>query len=46
VQGRLTSKQYSDTSTVAYGYQTTTSRLKSVTDALARVKTCLRRSRA
>jgi YD repeat-containing protein len=39
VQGRLTSKQYPDTSTVTYAYETTTSRLKSVTDALAQVKT-------
>src|SRR3954470_22757130 len=39
VQGRLISKQYVDTSTVAYTYETTTSRLKSVTDALAQVKT-------
>jgi RHS repeat-associated protein len=39
VQGRLTSKQYPDTSTVAYTYETTTSRLKSVTDALSQVKT-------
>ncbi len=39
VQGRLTGKQYPDTSTVAYGYETTISRLKSVTDALSQVKT-------
>jgi RHS repeat-associated protein len=39
VQGRLTSKQYADTSTVTYAYETTTSRLKSVTDALSQVKT-------
>jgi RHS repeat-associated protein len=39
VQGRLTLKQYPDTSTVAYTYETTTSRLKSVTDALSQVKT-------
>jgi len=39
VQGRLTSKQYPDTSTVTYTYETTTSRLKSVTDALSQVKT-------
>jgi hypothetical protein len=31
VQGRLTLKQYPDTSTVSYAYETTTSRLKSVT---------------
>jgi YD repeat-containing protein len=39
LQGRLTLKQYPDTSTVAYTYETTTSRLKSVTDALSQVKT-------
>jgi RHS repeat-associated protein len=39
VQGRLSLKQYPDTSTVAYTYETTTSRLKSVTDALSQVKT-------
>src|SRR6266851_4982864 len=39
VQGRLTGKQYPDTSTVTYAYETTTSRLKSVTDALGQVKT-------
>ena len=33
------SQQYPDTSTVTYAYETTTSRLKSVTDALAQVKT-------
>lgn len=38
VQGRPTTKRYSDTSTVAYNYETTTSRLKSVTDALGQVK--------
>jgi YD repeat-containing protein len=39
VQGRLTGKQYPDTSIVTYTYETTTSRLKSVTDALSQVKT-------
>ncbi len=39
VQGRLTGKQYPDTSTVTYAYETTTSRVKSVTDALSQVKT-------
>jgi YD repeat-containing protein len=39
VQDRLTLKQHPDTSTVAYSYETTTSRLKSVTDALSQVKT-------
>ena len=39
VQGRLTGKQYPDTSTVTYAYETTTSRLKSVTDAASQVKT-------
>lgn len=38
VQGRLTSKQYADTSTVTYTYETTTSRLKSVLDALGQTK--------
>jgi RHS repeat-associated protein len=38
VQGRLTSKQYADTSTVTYTYENTTSRLKSITDALGQVK--------
>jgi RHS repeat-associated protein len=38
VQGRLTSKQYPDSSTVTYTYETTTSRLKSVTDALGQIK--------
>jgi YD repeat-containing protein len=38
-QGRLTTKTYADTSTVTYAYETTTSRLKSVTDALGQVKT-------
>jgi hypothetical protein len=35
----LTSKKFPDISTVAHTYETTTSRLKSVTDALAQVKT-------
>lgn len=39
MQGRLTGKQYPDTSTVTYAYETTTSRLKSVTEALNQVKT-------
>jgi YD repeat-containing protein len=39
VQGRLVGKQYPDTSTVTYAYETTTSRLKSVTDAASQVKT-------
>ncbi len=36
---RLTGKQYADSSTVAYAYETTTSRLKSIADALSQVKT-------
>lgn len=39
VQGRLTTKTYADTSTVTYAYENTTSRLKTVTDALSQVKT-------
>jgi RHS repeat-associated protein len=39
VQGRLIDKQYPDTSGVTYTYENTTSRLKSVTDALGQVKT-------
>ena len=39
MQGRLTGKQYPDTSTVTYTYETTTSRLKSIKDALNQVKT-------
>jgi YD repeat-containing protein len=35
VQGRLTRKTYADTSTVTYAFETTTSRLKSITDALS-----------
>ena len=35
----MTGKQYPDTSTVTYAYETTTSRLRSVTDALSQVKT-------
>jgi RHS repeat-associated protein len=38
VRGRLATKQYADSSTVSYGYETTTSRLKSVTDALGQIK--------
>jgi RHS repeat-associated protein len=38
VQGRPTTKQYADTSTVTYAYENTTSRLKSVTDALGQIK--------
>jgi RHS repeat-associated protein len=38
VQGRLIGKQYADTSAVTYAYETTTGRLKSVTDALSQVK--------
>jgi len=39
VQGRLTGKQFPNASTVTYAYETTTSRLKSVTDALGQIKT-------
>ncbi|KAA3445852.1 peptidase C39 [Mesorhizobium sp. SARCC-RB16n] len=38
VRGRLASKQYADSSTVAYTYENTTSRLKSVLDALGQTK--------
>jgi RHS repeat-associated protein len=38
VEGRLTSKQYADKSAIAYTYETTTSRLKSISDALSQVK--------
>ena len=38
VEGRLTQKTYPDTSTVAYIYESTTSRLKSVLDALGQTK--------
>jgi RHS repeat-associated protein len=38
VQGRLTTKQYADMSTVAYTYETTTSRLKSILDALGQTR--------
>jgi len=38
VEGRLTDKQYADNSTVTYIYENTTSRLKSVTDALGQTK--------
>jgi RHS repeat-associated protein len=39
VQGRLTLKTYPDTTATTYVYENTTSRLKSVTDALNQVKT-------
>jgi YD repeat-containing protein len=38
VEGRLISKQYADSSTVTYTYENTTSRLKSVLDALGQTK--------
>jgi RHS repeat-associated protein len=38
VEGRLTQKTYADSSTVTYVYENTTSRLKSVTDALGQTK--------
>ncbi len=38
VQGRPTIKKYADNSTVTYTYETTTSRLKSQTDALGQIK--------
>jgi RHS repeat-associated protein len=38
VQGRVTAKQYADTSTAIYAYETTTSRPKSVTDALGQIR--------
>jgi RHS repeat-associated protein len=38
VEGRRISKQYADTSTVTYTYESTTSRLKSVQDALGQTK--------
>ena len=37
--GQLIGKQYPDASTVTYTYETTTSRLKSITDAQRQVKT-------
>ncbi|MGX5805916.1 RHS repeat-associated core domain-containing protein [Bradyrhizobium sp. Arg314] len=37
-QGRLTLKTYADSSTVTYAYENTTSRLKSVLDALGQTK--------
>lgn len=37
-QGRLTSKQYADNSTVTCAYENTTSRGKSITDALSQIK--------
>jgi RHS repeat-associated protein len=39
VQGRLTTKTYADSTTQTFGYETTTSRLKSMTDALSQTKT-------
>ncbi len=38
VEGRLTTKQYADSSTVSYTYENTTSRLKSALDALGQTK--------
>lgn len=38
VQNRLTEKKYQDNSTVTYTYETTTSRLKTETDALGQTK--------
>ncbi|KWU24671.1 MULTISPECIES: RHS repeat-associated core domain-containing protein [Burkholderia] len=38
VQGRLTTKTYADTSKVTYTYENTTSRVKSITDALGQTK--------
>lgn len=38
VEGRLTTKTYADTSNVTYTYEQTTSRLKSVTDALGQTR--------
>jgi RHS repeat-associated protein len=38
VEGRLTTKTYADMSTLAFTYETTTSRLKSTTDALNQVR--------
>jgi hypothetical protein len=38
VEGRRTQKQYPDASTLTYAYETTTSRLKSVLDALGQTK--------
>ncbi|EJB01774.1 RHS repeat-associated core domain protein [Rhizobium leguminosarum bv. trifolii WSM597] len=39
IQGRQVSKTYADQSLVSYSYETTTSRLKSVLDALGQTKT-------
>lgn len=39
VQSRPTSKTFADSTSITYGYETTTSRLKTVTDALSQVKT-------
>ena len=38
VEGRIISKQYADTSAVTFAYENTTSRLKSVLDALGQTK--------
>ena len=38
VEGRLTTKTYADTSHVSYTYENTTSRVKSITDALGQTK--------
>ncbi|KVF14464.1 peptidase C39 [Burkholderia vietnamiensis] len=38
VQGRLTTKTYADSSKVSYTYENTTSRVKSITDALGQTK--------
>jgi RHS repeat-associated protein len=38
VEARLTSKKYADNSTVSYTYENTTSRLKSILDALGQTK--------
>lgn len=38
VEGRLTTKTYADTSAVSYTYESTTSRVKSITDALGQTK--------
>ncbi len=38
IQGRMIGKQYADSSTLTYTYETTTSRLKSVLDALGQTR--------
>ena len=38
LQGRVTAKRFADGREIAYGYELTTSRLKSVTDSLGQVK--------